>query len=44
MFYQKKTATMRKFEYSPLGKELKEQTDITKKQYQKLDNTFELVR
>ena len=30
-------ATMKRFEYSPLGKELKAQTDIAKKQYQKLD-------
>ena len=36
-----KTATLKRFEYSPLGKELKAQTAITKKQYQKLDNTYE---
>ena len=30
---------MKVFEYSPLDKELKAQTDISKKQYQKLDNT-----
>ena len=30
---------MNRFEYSPLGKELNSQTDITKKQYQKLDGT-----
>ena len=36
-----KAATMKTFEYSPLGKELKTQTDISKKQYQKLDNFFE---
>ena len=35
---------MKRFEYSPLGKELKAQTDIAKKQYQKLDNTDEFVR
>ena len=35
-----KAATMKRLEYSPLGKELKAQTDITKKRYQKLDNTF----
>ena len=35
-----KAATMNRFEYSPLGKELKTQTDIAKKQYQKLDDTF----
>ena len=39
-----KDATMKRFEYSPLGKELKAQTDIAKKQYQKLDDTDELVR
>ena len=31
---------MKRFEYSPLGKELKVQTDIAKRQYQKLDNTY----
>ena len=36
-----KAATMKIFEYSPLGKELKTQTDITKKQYKKLDITSE---
>ena len=30
---------MKKFEYLPLGKELKAQTDISQKQYQKLENT-----
>ena len=35
-----KPATIRRFEYFPLGNELKEQTDIAKKQYQKLDDTF----
>ena len=33
-------ATMKKFKYSSLGKELKAQTDITKKQYQVLNNFF----
>ena len=33
--------TMKRFEYSLLHKELKAQTDITKKQYQKLYNTYE---
>ena len=36
-----KTAELKKIEYSPLGKHLKAQTDIAKKQYPKLDNTFE---
>ena len=36
-----KAAALKRFEYSPLGKELKAQTDIAKKHYQKLDNTFE---
>ena len=35
-----RAATMKRFEYLPSGKELKAQTDITKKQYQKLDNIF----
>ena len=30
---QEKAATMKRFEYSPLDKETKAQTDITKKQY-----------
>ena len=44
MFFTKKdleiSATMKRFKYSPLDKELKPETDIEKKQYQKLDNTF----
>ena len=36
-----KAAAMKRFEYLPLGKELKEQTDIPKKQYQGLDKTYE---
>ena len=32
---------MKRFEYLPLDKESKLQTDIAKRQYQKLDNTFE---
>ena len=36
-----RAATMKKFEYSHLGKELKAQTDIAKKHYQKLGDTFE---
>ena len=33
---------MQKFEYSPLAKELKAQSDTAKKHYQKLDDTFKL--
>ena len=36
-----KGVTMKRSEYSPLDKELKTQTDITKKQYQKIDDTYE---
>ena len=36
-----KASTMKSFEYLPLGKKLKAQTDIAKKQCQKLHNTFE---
>ena len=36
-----KNTRMKRFGYSSLGKELKEQTDISKKQYQKLANTYE---
>ena len=32
---------MKKFEYLPLGKELKAKTEISQKRYQKLDNTYE---
>ena len=34
-----KAAAMKRFEYLPLGK--KAQTDIVKKQYQKLDDTYD---
>ena len=33
---------MKRFEYLSLGKELKAQTDLGKKQYRKLDDTFKL--
>ena len=36
-----KVFTMKRFEYSPLGKNLKSQIGIAKKQYQKLDDTYE---
>ena len=36
----KKAATRKRFEYSPLGKELKAQTEIAMKHYQILDDTF----
>ena len=36
-----KTATMRRFEYSPIGKKLKAQADFAKKQYQKLEDTYD---
>ena len=35
-----KAATLKRFEYSPLGKELKAQTEITKKRNQRLDQAF----
>ena len=35
-----KTATTKQIGYLPLDKELKSQTDIAMKQYQKLDDTF----
>ena len=37
----KKAATFKRFEYSRLSKELKVQTDIAKKHYKKLDDTYE---
>ena len=36
-----KAATIKIFEYSPLGEELKKETNIAEKQYQKLDNIYE---
>ena len=35
-----KAAAIKRFEYSPLGKKLKAQTENAKKQYQKLDDTY----
>ena len=35
-----KAPTLKRFEYSPLGKELKVQTDIAKTQYQGFDKAF----
>ena len=32
--------TVKRFEFSPLGTELKKKTDIAKKQYQGLGNAF----
>ena len=37
-----KAATMKKFEYSLLGSELKKQTSIAEKQYKRLDKDYEL--
>ena len=37
----KKAAAIKRFEYSPLGKELKKQTNVAEKQYQKFDEVFE---
>ena len=36
-----KAVTIKRFEYSLLGKELEKQTSVTEKQYQKFDNVFE---
>ena len=36
-----KAVSMKRFEYFPLGKELKAQNSIAKNQYQKLDDTYE---
>ena len=35
-----RAAWLRKFEYSPLSKELKKQTSVAGKQYQNSDNVF----
>ena len=37
----KKAAATKRFEYSPLGKELKKQTNVAERQYQKFDKVFE---
>ena len=36
-----KVTAMKRFECSLLGKELKKQTSVAEKQYQKLDNSYE---
>ena len=46
IFYHKKdflekSAAIKIFQYSPLGKELKKQTSVVEKQYQKFNNAFE---
>ena len=38
--FLEKAATIKRFEYSPLGSELKKQIYIAKKQYQRLDMDF----
>ena len=35
-----KAAVIKRFEYSPLGKELKKGTSVAEKQYQKFDSGF----
>ena len=35
-----KAVAIKRFEYSQLGKELKKQTSVAEKQYQKLNNAF----
>ena len=37
-----KAATIKRFEYSPLGRELKKQTDIVKDQYQRLEKVCDM--
>ena len=39
--FLEKAATIKRFEHSPLGSELKKQTDSAKKQYQALDKVYE---
>ena len=38
-----KAATMKRFEYLLLGKELRSKTDIAKKRYQKLEDSYGLI-
>ena len=35
-----KASALKRFEYSPVGKELKKQTNIVEKQYQDFDKVF----
>ena len=35
-----KAAAMKRFQYSPLGKEVKKQTSVAEKQYQEIDKIF----
>ena len=37
-------AAIKRFEYSPSGKELKKQTSVSEKQYGKLENVFESLK
>ena len=39
-----KAATIKRFEYSLLGKELKAKIDIAEKQHQIINNTFKFAR
>ena len=39
-----KAATLKRFEYSPLAKELKAQADIAKKQYNGLNKFLSLMK
>ena len=36
-----KATAIKRFEYAPLGKELKKQTSVKEKQYEKIDDAFE---
>ena len=38
--FLEKAATTKRFEYSPIGKELKKQTSVAEKQYQSSDKIF----
>ena len=40
-YLPEKAETIKRFEYSPLGKELKKETSFAEKRYQKFENVFE---
>ena len=40
-YLPEKAATIKRFEYSPLGNELKKETSFAEKRYQKFENVFE---
>ena len=42
--FDKKSCYNKRFEYSPLDSELKKQTDVARKQYQRLDKVYKFYK